>query len=49
VEIDYTAEVDIKERQKQHIMNIIRIISLVVILLNFIISAFTLGFKLPFG
>lgn len=49
VEIDYIAEVDSKERQKQGIMNIIRVLSLALILLNFIISAFTLGFKLPFG
>ena len=48
VEIGYTAEVDSKEKLKQRILNIIRVISLAIILGNFIISAFTLGFKLPF-
>ncbi|HME54205.1 MAG TPA: site-2 protease family protein [Candidatus Lokiarchaeia archaeon] len=49
VEIEYIAEVDSKEGQKRVIMNFIRVISLALILLNFIISALTLGFKLPFG
>ncbi|MBN2150389.1 MAG: site-2 protease family protein [Candidatus Lokiarchaeota archaeon] len=49
VEVEYTAEVDATEGKKRVIMNVIRVVSLVVILLNFIVSGITLGFTMPFG
>jgi hypothetical protein len=49
VEVEYTAEVDATEGKKRTIMNVIRVIALVVILSNFIVSGLTLGFTMPFG
>ncbi len=49
VEVEYTAEVDATEGKKRAIMNLIRVIALVVILSNFIVSALTMGFTMPFG
>ncbi|MBD3185402.1 hypothetical protein GF325_01130 [Candidatus Bathyarchaeota archaeon] len=48
IEVNYTADVDAKEKQKKLVMNVIRITTLSIILLNFIISALTMGFQLPF-
>jgi hypothetical protein len=49
VEVEYTAELDETEGKKRAIMNIIRVIALVIILSNFIVSGITLGFTMPFG
>jgi membrane-associated protease RseP (regulator of RpoE activity) len=49
VEVEYNAEVDATEGKKQKIMNVIRVIALVIILSNFIVSAITMGFTMPFG
>nr|MDO8108758.1 site-2 protease family protein [Candidatus Sigynarchaeota archaeon] len=48
VEISYNADVDTNESKKQYIMNIIRVIALVLIFGNFVISGITMGFTMPF-
>jgi membrane-associated protease RseP (regulator of RpoE activity) len=48
VEIEYTADVDANDFKKRIIMNVIRVIALILILGNFIVSGMTLGFTMPF-
>ncbi|NMC05913.1 MAG: hypothetical protein GYA24_11910 [Candidatus Lokiarchaeota archaeon] len=49
VEIEYTHEADATEGKKKALMNVIRVIALVIILSNFIVSGITMGFTMPFG
>ncbi|MEX2682266.1 MAG: site-2 protease family protein [Candidatus Sigynarchaeota archaeon] len=49
VEVEYVAEVDATEGKKRVVMNVIRVLSLAIILCNFIVSGLTMGFTMPFG
>ncbi|MHA1372013.1 MAG: site-2 protease family protein, partial [Promethearchaeota archaeon] len=48
ISVQFIAEMDVRERLKKIILNVIRIITVAIVAGNFIISGLTLGIKLPF-